>query len=369
MTRYLALSLLLLFPTPAAASGPEVAILGYHAVESNPTSGWAANTEDFTDQMRYLASAGYHVIPIATLYEYLSGTRDSLPADAVVITVDDGFLDAYTEIRPVMKRFAFPWSLYIYPRFIGAGKNALTWTQVRRLSDEGVDIQGHTMTHAHLMHRSHPEMSEADYAAWLHEQLAGSRIAIQEKTGKPVRFLAYPYGDYDKIVQAEAARSGYVVGLTSESGTNTRATNLLGLKRFAIISDTTIAQFINRGLGALPLSLTDLAPAADSAAAPKTVSAVIADAAQLDPSTIHITLLGEPVAGTFNAATGLVSVDARSLKRARQQVIVWGLRASDRRRMAGTWTFYTNPAAKKRYEDARKRLLELPLHHTDTKRK
>ena len=359
--------LLLLVAPALLAAEPRVAIVAYHQVESVPQLGWSVSIENFTDQMRYLSAAGYHVIPIADAYEYLSGKRDSLPANPVVLTVDDGFEDAYTKIAPVLAQSRFPWSLYVYPHFISRGSDALKWKQVQQLSASGVDIQGHTMTHPHLMHRSHPEMSDADYAAWLHAELVDSKAAIEQKTGKPVRFLAYPYGDYDKAVEAEAARDGYVVGLLSEAGMNTRSTNLLELKRFPMMSDTTLAQFA-KGVGAVLLDIRDVTPANESVATPRTISAVIAQQAELVPASVHIALLGENGTGKYDAATGRVTLTVAKFRRPRQQVVIYGVRTSDHAPVAAAWTFYTSAAAKARYDTIAQRLRELPLHHTQTKR-
>ena len=137
-----------------------IPILAYHQVENVPTMGWSVSTDDFAEQMRFLQAAGYHVIPIAQLSDYLSGKTASLPPNPIVITADDGFADQYTNLNRVIKPFGFPWSLYIYPRFIDAhGATALTWAQVQQLVASGVDVESHTMSHPHLIRRLHSTMS------------------------------------------------------------------------------------------------------------------------------------------------------------------------------------------------------------------
>ncbi len=172
-------------------------------------------------------------------------------------------------------------------------------------------------------------------------QQGGDRRKDEETRPLP----GHPYGEYDPAVQEATSKYGYAIGLTSEFGLNTRKTNPLALHRFAITKDTTISKFLDRGLGVEPLQLRNVSPAAGSIAAEPAVSAVIADARQLDPSTVRVALLGENATGTFDPSTGRVTVTAGKLTRQRQHVVVWGNRASDGRRMAGTWTFYTSAAA------------------------
>jgi len=257
--------------------------------------------------------------------------------------------------------------LYIYPNFIGHGADALNWPQVVELSNAGVDVESHTVHHPHLMHRSHPEMSDAEYASWLHAELAGSKAIIEARTHKPIRFLSYPYGDYDQTIEHEAAADGYVAALTSWAGFNTEKTKPLELRRIPIESDTTLDAFA-RGVGAVPLQLSGVSPAAETVATPAAVSATIVQHGELDPATVQIALLGESGAGSYDPATGRVTVTLRKPSRPRQQVIVYGQRLSDRRPMAAAWTFYTSTAAKSRYDAIAQRLHELPLHHTQAKR-
>jgi len=360
------LPLLLAIAPALFAAEPEIAILGYHQVEPVPKMGWSVSVEDFTDQMQFLAAAGYHVISIADLYDYISGTRASLPPNPVVITVDDGFEDAYAEIEPILKRFGYPWSLYVYPNFIG-GISALKWPQVRELSAAGVDVEGHTMNHPHLMRKSHPEMTGDQYDAWLHNELAEGKRVLEQEIGKPVRFLAYPYGDYDEAVEKEAARDGYALALTSWAGFNTRKTPPFALRRTEMTSDTTLAVFA-RSVGAVPLELNDVSPVNETVGVPEVVSAVIVQAKELDPATVHIALLGESATGKYDPETGRITLTIGKYTRPRQGVIVYGDRASDHHPMATAWTYYTSAEAKTRYDAIAERLRELPLHHTQTKR-
>jgi len=365
MSRFLAL---LLFAPALFAAEPQVPIVAYHQVETVPSAGWSVSVEDFTDQMRYLHAAGYHVIPIATFYDYLSGKIASLPANPVVITADDGFGDQYANLNRVIRQFGFPWSLYIYPHFINThGATAITWPQVQQLAASGVDVESHTMTHPHLVRKSHADMSDAQYAQWLHSELADSKQVIEERTGKPVRFLCYPYGDWDAGVESEARRDGYLLGLTSWAGLNTHATNPFELHRSLVMSDTSLAAF-TESLGALPLAVRDASPANDGVGTPAVVSAVIVNAHDLDPSTVRITLLGQQGSAKYDPATGRVSVTVTKFTRTRQHVVVFGERAGDHRIAAAAWTFYTSAAAKQQYAAIAQRLHELPLHHTKTKR-
>lgn len=359
----------ILISLPAYAQSG-VAVIGYHEVDPQPSSGWGVSTADFLDQMRYLAVTGYHVIPVDALYEYVAKKPVRMPSHPVVITVDDGFLCAQTQIEPVLQKFGFPWSLYVYPAIIGVGSHALTWPDVVALESRGVEIGDHSMTHAHLMHRSHAEMSDAEYAEWLHDQLAGSKSVIESHIARPVRFVAYPYGDYDATVEAEALRDGYLLGLTSWVGINTPATDPMQIHRLAVISDTTLDQ-LRTALGAKSIGLEGVTPQNDSVLPDTgvTIEGVIGDHARFAPSAVHIAVLsGEPVSGHYDPASGRISLAlTRAPESGREHVVVWGDDASGQR-YADVLTYYASAAEKARYEAEQKKLLDLPLHHTEKSR-
>ena len=195
---------------------------------------YTATPENFAAQLDYLQQNGYAVIPLARLVECLQGRGEPLPPRAVVITVDDGWLCAYTRIAPELRRRNMPFTLFVYPHIIGHGVHAVIWPQVEELAAQGVDIESHTLTHPFLT-RTDPESVDAE--------LAESRAEIEKHTHKPVRFLSYPYGDYNPAVMESAERSGYDAAVTTWRGPIMPDTPALQLKRYLIHNDTTLDEF------------------------------------------------------------------------------------------------------------------------------
>jgi peptidoglycan/xylan/chitin deacetylase (PgdA/CDA1 family) len=195
---------------------------------------YTVTPENFEAQLDYLEENGYNVIPLARLVDYLGGRAESLPPRAVVITVDDGWLCAYTRIAPELRRRGMPFTLFVYPKIVGRGLHAVTWKQIEELASAGVDVESHTATHPFLTALDGPS---------LQEELAGSCEAIAAQTGKPVRFLSYPYGDYNPAVIDAAARDGYDAAVTTRRGPITCETPPLELRRFLLHNDTTLEEF------------------------------------------------------------------------------------------------------------------------------
>jgi peptidoglycan/xylan/chitin deacetylase (PgdA/CDA1 family) len=204
---------------------------------------YTASPENFAAQLDYLQQNGYHVIPLADLVAFLSGDRQSLPSKAVVITVDDGWLCSYTEIGPELRRRGMPYTLFIYPNVVGRGSHLMSWSQVKEMSIDGVDVESHTFTHPFLTLRNNSSVMPDKYAEFLQHELADSKKVIEQRTNQPVKFLSYPFGDYDDAVIEIARREGYVAAVTTQRGPIRRSTPLMTLKRYLIHNDTTLEEF------------------------------------------------------------------------------------------------------------------------------
>jgi len=193
---------------------------------------YTAAPEQFAAQLDYLQQNDYHVVALADLVDYLEGRCPSLPPRAVVITVDDGWACAATHIAPELRKRSMPFTLFVYPHIVGHGSHALTWPQIEQLAADGVDIESHSWTH--------PFLTKSDA---LERELAGSMAEIHNRTGKTVRFLAYPYGDFNDAVAAAAAQYGYVAAVTTQRAPIERDTPPLRLGRYLIHNDTTLDEF------------------------------------------------------------------------------------------------------------------------------
>lgn len=330
----------------SAADRPASAIvLCYHVVESPSDTPFAITRAEFVQQMQYLASTGYKVIPLSHLVDYLHGRRDSLPENAVVITVDDGWRCTYTEIYPVMKQFKFPFTAFIYPKFVNNSGYALTWKQIREMSHNGVDIQSHTYSHSFLSARRRG-MSLARYRDWLQTELVESKKVIEDETGRRVKYLAYPYGDYDATVTEAVAAAGYEGAFTCNYGAIQRGQNPFKLKRVMVFGKTSFATF-RRNLGAKPLLIADTTPSADAIfdGNKPVVSVRIPKFESLDPVSVGMTVLSlGRTSSYFDRRDGMVSIVVRDeLKQKVQRAVVWGKDRRTGNRYEATWSFIVAP--------------------------
>lgn len=320
-------------------------VLCYHIVETPAAPRMHITRDVFRQHLRYLEMTGYNVIPLHHLYEYVSGKRKSLPKNAVVITIDDGWASTYSEIFPEMQKRKFPFTVFIYPKIIGQTSNALTWKQIKEMSDAGVDIQSHSLSHPFLTRGRHRSMGDAQYAEWIQRELAESKRQLEKNTGKKVQFLAYPYGDYDDKLVEQVSKAGYTAALTCDYGLVRKGSDPLRMKRFVIDDRMDFAEF-RRYLGATPMQIAEASPKTGVVdPASRVISAKIPNHEKLDPKSVGMALLslGSMVPYSYDARSGAVTLvlqDAiSSLKAKSHRAVVWATDLKTGKRVEATWVF------------------------------
>jgi peptidoglycan/xylan/chitin deacetylase (PgdA/CDA1 family) len=350
--RALPVSILVLFsfiataaPRRTADEGPTATVLCYHIVEAPAAPRMHIDRETFRQQLRYLEMTGYNVVPLRHVYEYVTGKRASLPKNAVVITIDDGWRSTYTEAFPELQKRKFPFTVFIYPNIIGKTSNALTWAQIREMADAGVDIQSHALTHPFLTKRRHRSMSDEQYSQWLAKELAESRRILEKESGKKVQYLAYPYGDYDDRVAAAAAKAGYTAALTCDFGRVKKGSDPLKMKRFVIDDKMDFAAF-RKYLGATPMQVAEVTPKPGTIdAGVRTITAKLPGHEKLDPQSVGMALLslGSTVPYSYDARSGEVTLRLQeaiaTVKSKYHRAVVWATDKATGKRVEASWVF------------------------------
>ncbi len=228
-------------PRGVRADGVQtVPILAYHRLGARPGK-MVITPEQFETQLEHLRRNDYTVIRLSEFAEFLEGRR-ALPRRSVVITFDDGHVSGYQHAFPLLVKYGYPSTFFLYTDFLGA-KEALGWAQIREMAASGlVDFQSHSRTHANLSVRL-PDESERQYRSRLDGEVRGSRDVIQRNLQvKPVHF-AYPFGDASQATLDALARGGFRLGLTVNPGGNAFYAHPLMLRRTMVFGDHDMTAF------------------------------------------------------------------------------------------------------------------------------
>ena len=248
----------------------------------------------FESEMKYLHDNGYHVVPMADLLRFLRH-EIGLPPNSVVITIDDGYKSAITYAAPILKQYNYPWTFFIYPEFVttGEGRSAVSWSDLLALQAQGIDIECHSMTHPILpSHRQKIKgvvqtLSDAEYDQWLNNEISGSKAILEQKMGKPIICFAYPYGEYNKLVEARTIAAGYQAIFTVADNPIRPTSDMHSLGRYTITQavEKNFAAYLRQG--ALGIAEASPEPGATISTPRPVISAVIGYDGNIDVNSIE----------------------------------------------------------------------------------
>src|SRR3954452_10810505 len=202
---------------PAVDQNAEVVIFGYHrfvnAVRRPDTE---ITPAAFEAQMQELKNKNISVIPMQDFLAWRRGEK-AIPPKSAIITFDDGWKSQYEVAWPILKKFNYPVTLFIYTEGIKpghfSGGESMSWEQLAEMRDGGVDIQGHTATHSDLRKPydkvAKKKLSPEEYEEWLQKEIAGSKQMIEQKLGVKVNCFAVPYGFHNDHIRDVAMKAGY----------------------------------------------------------------------------------------------------------------------------------------------------------------
>ncbi|WP_084574220.1 polysaccharide deacetylase family protein [Sporomusa malonica] len=217
-----AAALMLLFVFWLLAPGAGVPLLAYHQVSSVPEV-YSIDPDQFEEHMRYLSSHGYTAISLAELFASKNGVQP-LPPNPVIITFDDGYADNCLTALPIMEKYGMKATVFVIAGQVGQPEY-LTWDQIRFMQAKGIEIGSHTYSHIALSDLDQPKLMD---------ELTRSKQVIETNLGKPVDFLAYPFGQYNANTITGVKQAGYVGACTGLPGLGTTKDDAYQLKRVNI---------------------------------------------------------------------------------------------------------------------------------------
>jgi peptidoglycan/xylan/chitin deacetylase (PgdA/CDA1 family) len=204
-------------PGGLSADGYQVvSIITYHHFSEKCTNALCMPIEEFARQMAMLAKEGYRTVTMKEVLRFVN-YQQPLPRKTVAITIDDGYRSVYELAYPILERYNFKATIFIYTDFIDNSPNALSWEQLRELTKAGFEVEAHTITHADLTFKRKRE-SQAEYLKRIRRELRIPRELIRKHVGQEAVWLAYPYGRWNELVISMAIEEGYRGGVTVTRG-------------------------------------------------------------------------------------------------------------------------------------------------------
>ncbi|GAA4428337.1 hypothetical protein GCM10023188_12450 [Pontibacter saemangeumensis] len=197
---------------------PQVPILCYHQIrdwlpsDSKQAKDYIVPISRFEEQISMLADSGYHAILPDQLLAYLT-TGTPLPSKPVMLTFDDTNLDQYTIAAPILEKYGYKGVFFVMTVSLGRPRY-MSRAQVKELSERGHVIGSHTWDHQNVK-KLKPE-------DWL-TQVEKPKVVLEQITGNPVTYFAYPFGLWNKEAVPELRSRGITAAFQLANSLDTEA--------------------------------------------------------------------------------------------------------------------------------------------------
>ena len=218
-----------------------IPILDYHNFTIEESSSYKINIIEFEKQMDYLAAHNYSVISLSELLKVLRTGK--LPPKPIAITIDDGYKSTYTLAYPVLKKYNFPATLFIYTNFIEKNSYSLTWEEIREMTKNNIEIGSHTLSHCNLLKYKKNENYET-YLARVKKEIFLSKEILESKIERKTKYFAYPYGTYSSTIKDLVIQAGYEGIANANSMNNTLDIDSFSLNRQIIFGNNSFNSFM-----------------------------------------------------------------------------------------------------------------------------
>ena len=228
--------------TAAYASEATINILCYHAFLDRKDP-YSLTEEVLKEQLEAFKSNGFTFISMDDIKNRrVKGDKN------ILVTIDDGNKNTFPAYFNVMKPLGVKPVLGIYPAIIGKTSYALTWEQLKELSDEGCYIAAHGYNHLYVHEKAWNESPEK-----VKREIYLPKKILEERLNIKIDSYVYPFGSKSDRTIEELKKAGYKYAFTIVGKrTTVPAENSFEIPRFLLTKgniNSTTAMIISRQSG------------------------------------------------------------------------------------------------------------------------
>ncbi len=323
----------------------------------------------FEAQMKELKDRGITVISLQDLLAWKKGEKN-IPPRCAVITFDDGWKSQYEVAWPIMKKFGYTFTMFIYTEGVAGaslgGGQACTWEMLADMRDNGIDIEAHSATHQDLREghtimvaepggkRTKKKLTGAEYEQWVQNEVVGCKQLLEQRLGIRINCFAVPFGTYNEHVKEIARNAGYEAMFTVYGQPIRYTSPMDALGRYAIeankpkvFEDAVKMIATSSGgpgapaiaeVGAANLS-TEPADGTTVRSALPLIKANLSGIGQIDPASVQLRVSGLGVVpASFDPKTGVVSYQVTQKLREKSCTVILSAKSGDKK-VETRWTF------------------------------
>ncbi len=201
-------------PKPTIDKTAQVVVLCYHRLEGKAGGIYSIEPALFEKHMQELKDKGIAVISMQDFIAWRKGEKN-IPPKSALVTIDDGYTCSLQVGAPILKKFGYPATFFVYLDFINKGGKSMSWAQLGELRDQGFEIGSHSVMHQNLNAGKPSKAKFATKDEWLADEIVHSKQLIEEQLGIRVSAFAYPFGNNNPKARELVQQAGYELAFTT----------------------------------------------------------------------------------------------------------------------------------------------------------
>lgn len=204
-----------------------IPVLMYHKIPDAPLASRHrifVTKDRFARHLAFFRARGFTPITFLDYQDFARARRplSEFPRRPLMLTFDDGYLDNFTNLLPLMRQYGYRGVLYLLGDFTIDHNQwdlladptepraaLMSEAQKQAFVAAGWEIGAHTLHHPHL-----PALPPAEAAA----EISGSKAALEARLGTEVISFAYPYGALTEQLKRQVAAAGFAFAVATDTG-------------------------------------------------------------------------------------------------------------------------------------------------------
>lgn len=218
------------------SSNKGIPVLMYHSIDNEILNPMKVSKEKFEEQMKFLKDNGYTTLTLDELYDSFENGKP-VPKKSLAITFDDGYRDNYTNAYPILKKYGLKATIFVIAGFTDKGNAYLTSDEIKEMSKNGIDIEGHTYFHEKLNRLSYESQLKT---------ITTCKRFLENITGKDVYYMAYPFGVHNEDTIRAVQKAGYKMAFIATGKWAHKRNGIYALERIYVSKLFNMREFEER---------------------------------------------------------------------------------------------------------------------------
>ena len=127
-------------------------VLMYHRFDETKYPSTSISSKLFEEHLQLIKRKNINVLSLDELVDVLINKK-KIPKKSVFITIDDAFKSFYNHAFPILKKYGFPFSIFVSTASISDEKNSdfMSWEMLSEVQDNNGLILNHSIDHTSFL--------------------------------------------------------------------------------------------------------------------------------------------------------------------------------------------------------------------------